>query len=231
MNQKILYKVFVWGFLALYLMVACISFFHAIEFFSVGNPKVMSIVLAFAFEFGLALSLAAVLLSDKNKKATLPWILMIILTAVQVIGNVYSTYKYMAMSQVEYYQYLAQPLLFWSESVTEENVQVVVSWIIGAILPIIALFMTDMVATNIKNMEESKEKHSDIDDINEYVDVPSDIDNKKSEITQETDQNTASETKVEEVPIKIEKTPIEIPKQSNGGFKKKLNRILQQLKK
>lgn len=138
MNQRRLYKVFIWGFLLLYLMVAAISFFHAIQFFSVGNNITMSVVLAFAFEVGLALSLAAVLLSDANKRATLPWILMIVLTAVQVIGNVYSTYKYMALSDVEYYQYLAKPLLFWMEGVTEDSVQIVVSWIIGAILPIIA---------------------------------------------------------------------------------------------
>lgn len=152
MKQKRLYKIFIWGFLFLYLLVATISFFHAIQFFSVGNNITMSVVLAFAFEVGLALSLAAVLLSDANKKTTLPWILMVTLTAVQVIGNVFSTYKYMSLSETEYYQYLAKPLLFWIEGITEENVQIVVSWIIGAILPIIALFMTDMVATNIKNL-------------------------------------------------------------------------------
>ena len=154
MNQKLLYKVFIWGFLLLYLLVAAISFFHAIQFFNVGNNMAMSVVLAFAFEIGLALSLAAVLLSDANKRATLPWILMIVLTSVQVIGNVFSTFKFMSMSGTEYYQYLAKPLLFWIEGVSEDTVQIVVSWIIGAILPIIALFMTDMVATNIKNLND-----------------------------------------------------------------------------
>ena len=157
MNQKLLYKVFICGFLLLYLLVAAISFFHAIQFFNVGNNMAMSVVLAFAFEIGLALSLAAVLLSDANKRATLPWILMIVLTSVQVIGNVFSTFKFMSMSGTEYYQYLAKPLLFWIEGVSEYTVQIVVSWIIGAILPIIALFMTDMVATNIKNLNDVNE--------------------------------------------------------------------------
>ena len=157
MNQKLLYKVFIWGFLLLYLLVAAISFFHAIQFFNVGNNMAMSVVLAFAFEIGVALSLAAVLLRDANKRATLPWILMIVLTSVQVIGNVFSTFKFMSMSGTEYYQYLAKPLLFWIEGVSEYTVQIVVSWIIGAILPIIALFMTDMVATNIKNLNDVNE--------------------------------------------------------------------------
>ena len=174
MKQKRLYKVFIWGFLFLYLLVAAISFFHAIQFFNVGNTTVMSVVLAFAFEVGLALSLAAVLLSDANKKATLPWILMIVLTGVQVIGNVFSTYKYMALSETEYYQYLAKPLLFWMEGITEESVQIVVSWIIGAILPIIALFMTDMVATNIKNLAalENGEPEKKQEPVEEHIEEP-----------------------------------------------------------
>ena len=157
MNQKVLNKVFVWGFLFLYLLVACISFCHAVEFFNIGNANWMSITLAFAFELGLALSLAAILLSDSNSKNVLPWALMIILCAVQVIGNVYSTYKYIALSETEYYQYLAQPLLFWIEDISEKTVRIIISWIIGAILPIIALFMTDMVASNLKTMNTDDE--------------------------------------------------------------------------
>lgn len=160
MNQKTLYKVFIWGFLALYLFVAGISFCHAIQFFCIGNPMIMSVMLALAFELGLALSLAAVLLSDANKKATLPWILMVVLTFVQVIGNVYSVEKYICESNAVYYQYLQNALLFWIEGVSEQTVQVIVSWIMGAILPIIALFMTDMVASNIKNMNDLKENEA-----------------------------------------------------------------------
>lgn len=160
MNQKTLYKVFIWGFLALYLFVAGISFCHAIQFFCIGNPMIMSVMLALAFELGLALSLAAVLLSDANKKATLPWILMVVLTFVQVIGNVYSVEKYICESNAVYYQYLQNALLFWIEGVSEQTVQVIISWIMGAILPIIALFMTDMVASNIKNMNDLKENEA-----------------------------------------------------------------------
>lgn len=157
MKQKALDRVFVWGFLFLYLLVATISFCHAVQFFNIGNVQWMSIVLAFSFELGLALSLAAILLSEKNKSNVLPWILMTVLTLVQVVGNVYSTFKYISLSEVEYYQYLAKPLLFFIEDVEENTIQVIVSWIIGAILPIIALMMTDMVATNIKNSSGAEE--------------------------------------------------------------------------
>lgn len=165
MNQKLLTKVFIWGFLFLYLLVACISFCHAIQFFNIGNVQWMSITLAFAFELGLALSLAAILLSDENKKQTLPWILMVVLCLVQVVGNVYSTFKYISLSETEYYQYLAKPLLFFIQEVSQDTVQIIISWIIGAILPIIALFMTDMVASNIKNLSKSKESKVESEEI------------------------------------------------------------------
>ena len=158
MNQKVLHRVFIWGFLFLYFIVALISFCHAVQYFGIGNARWMSISLAFAFELGLALSLASILLSDKNKKQTLPWILMITLTAVQVVGNVYSVFRYISVSDVDYYQYLAKPLLFFIEEVDENTIQIIVSWIMGAILPIVALMMTDMVANNIKNVSEDKKE-------------------------------------------------------------------------
>lgn len=151
MNQKTLNKVFVWGFLFLYLLVACISFCHAVEFFNIGNVMWMSVALAFAFELGLALSLAAILLSDNNKKNTLPWILMIVLCLVQVIGNVYSVFKYISLTDVDYYVYLQKSLLFMIDDISQETVQVIISWIMGAILPVIALMMTEMVASNLKS--------------------------------------------------------------------------------
>ena len=181
MNQKVLHKVFIWGFLFLYLLVALISFCHAVQFFGIGNVKWMSISLAFAFELGLALSLASILLSDKNKKQTLPWILMITLTAVQVVGNVYSVFRYISVSDVDYYQYLAKPLLFFIEEVDENTIQIIVSWIMGAILPIVALMMTDMVANNIKNVSEDKKEaiESDKDKLEEDIEEQPAVEEKK----------------------------------------------------
>ena len=181
MNQKVLHRVFIWGFLFLYFLVALISFCHAVQFFGIGNVKWMSISLAFAFELGLALSLASILLSDKNKKQTLPWILMITLTAVQVVGNVYSVFRYISVSDVDYYQYLAKPLLFFIEEVDENTIQIIVSWIMGAILPIVALMMTDMVANNIKNVSEDKKEtiESAKDELEESIEEQPVVEEKK----------------------------------------------------
>ena len=233
MNQKVLNKVFVWGFLFLYLLVACISFCHAVEFFNIGNVNWMSVTLAFAFELGLALSLTAILLSDSNSKNVLPWALMIILCAVQVIGNVYSTYKYIALSETEYYQYLAQPLLFWIEEISEETVRIIISWIIGAILPIIALFMTDMVASNLKIMHaDDKIKDTD-ENIKDEPDIiassPATFNTGTSDIIKD---NTIDEpeTKVEEKKgldlEDVEEEDVDVPTLE----KKSVNKILSGVK-
>lgn len=241
MNQKTLYKVFIWGFLALYLFVAGISFCHAIQFFCIGNPMIMSVMLALAFELGLALSLAAVLLSDANKKATLPWILMVVLTFVQVIGNVYSVEKYICESNAVYYQYLQNALLFWIEGVSEQTVQVIVSWIMGAILPIIALFMTDMVASNIKNMNDLKENEAK--ELSENDEVHQDQQYEQQAID-ELQQPLVKEEHKANVPLHsgeddiIDKPKVEVknidpvdvkpndePKESKSSIMKKLNDI------
>ena len=227
MNQKVLNKVFVWGFLFLYLLVACISFCHAVEFFNIGNANWMSITLAFAFELGLALSLAAILLSDSNSKNVLPWALMIILCAVQVIGNVYSTYKYIALSETEYYQYLAQPLLFWIEEISEETVLVIISWIIGAILPIIALFMTGMVASNLKTINADDETK----DVAENTkDEPSILAASPAPVTIEDDVPDEPNAKVEEKKgldlEDIEEEDVDVPTLE----KKSTNKILSGVK-
>lgn len=161
MTNRNLYKFFIITFAILYAATAGISFFHAIEFFNIGNVKWMSVTLAAVFEVGQATVLASLLLSDNNK-AIMPWILMILLTTVQIIGNVYSTYKFMALSDINYYQYLEKPLLFWANGISQDTVMVIISYIIGALLPIVALCMTSMAANNIKLQSNINNSHEDL---------------------------------------------------------------------
>lgn len=145
-------KIFIYAFLFLYALVAFISFCHAIEFFDIGNTHWMSIMLAFAFELGLAVCLASILIGT-NKKNNIAWLLLTILVLVQVIGNTYSVFKFISESGYDYYNYLAKPMLFMIEEVSQETVQVIISWIMGAILPIVALLMTEMIANGIKETQ------------------------------------------------------------------------------
>ena len=165
-------KIFIYAFLFLYALVAFISFCHAIEFFDIGNTHWMSIMLAFAFELGLAVCLASILIGT-NKRNNIAWLLLIILVLVQIIGNTYSVFKFISESGHDYYNYLAKPMLFMIEEVSQETVQIIISWIMGAILPIVALLMTEMVANGIKEtqmIDDSKndQKNEPITDNIEY---------------------------------------------------------------
>ena len=91
MKNKIKNNVLLTLFGILYTSIAFVSLFHAIAFFELANPRWIAIILAISFEIGQATVLFS-LLTSKDKKQTMPWILMIVLTAVQVFGNVYSSY-------------------------------------------------------------------------------------------------------------------------------------------
>ena len=165
-------KIFIYAFLFLYALVAFISFCHAIEFFDIGNTHWMSIMLAFAFELGLAVCLASILIGT-NKRNNIAWLLLTILVLVQIIGNTYSVFKFISESGHDYYNYLAKPMLFMIEEVSQETVQVIISWIMGAILPIVALLMTEMVANGIKETQmiddpKNDQKNEPITDNIEY---------------------------------------------------------------
>lgn len=175
-------KIFIYAFLFLYVFVAFISFCHAIEFFDIGNTHWMSIMLAFAFELGLAVCLASILIGT-NKRNNIAWLLLTILVLVQVIGNTYSVFKFISESGYDYYNYLAKPMLFMIEEVSQETVQVIISWIMGAILPVVALLMTEMVANGIKEAQiiddsknepitENIENHKLTEDEKEMPEVP-----------------------------------------------------------
>ena len=157
MKKSLTNKIFIYAFIFLYALVAFISFCHAIEFFDIGNTHWMSVMLAFAFELGLAVCLASILIGT-NKRNNIAWILLTILVLVQVIGNTYSVFKYISESGYDYYNYLAKPMLFMIEEVSQETVQIIISWIMGAILPIVALLMTEMVANGIKEEQMIEDK-------------------------------------------------------------------------
>lgn len=196
-KNKWLYNIFIGGFILLYLATALISFCHAIEFFTIGNVPWMATTLAAVFELGQMVVLSSLLLSN-NKKTIVPWILLVILTAVQVVGNVYSVYKYITLSGTDYYIYLQKSLIdWWLSGVSQETIIVIISWIIGALLPIIALFMTSMVANNIRlrNEEESA--------LNQEKTSETDVKETKEEDKKQEEPNVIE--KIIEKPVEVEK--------------------------
>ena len=91
-----------------------------------------------------------VTLKNKDDKKTLPWILMGILTIVQVLGNVFSSYRYMILHNTDQIDYFTKSVLFFVQSPNPDYNYVMISYITGAILPVVALCMTSMVASMLK---------------------------------------------------------------------------------
>ena len=131
-------------FAILYLIVAFSSFFHACAFFALANNEWMSIILAFAFEVGQAAVLFSLLTSKKDRSRIMPWVLMVMFTLVQVIGNVYSSYKYIILNSVENLRFFKEPIFIWTE-LPDAQANVIIVYLVGAILPVAALLLTSMI--------------------------------------------------------------------------------------
>lgn len=141
-------------FILLYLAVGFVSVYHAIGFFSVSNEGWLATILAVAFEIGQAAVLFSLLM--KSNKRTMPWILMGVLTIVQVLGNVFSSYQYMLLHSSDKIQYFTDSVLFFLKDPDPAVNQVMISYITGAILPIVALCMTSMIVDQIRPGETTE---------------------------------------------------------------------------
>lgn len=144
-------KAFLWLFIVLYTAIAFVSTYHAIAFFGLSNPTWLAVILSLAFEVGQAGVLFSILTNqDSSDKKTLPWILMGILTIAQVFGNVFSSYRYMILHNTDQIDYFTKSVLFFVQSPNPEYNYVMIAYITGAILPVVALCMTSMVASMLK---------------------------------------------------------------------------------
>lgn len=148
-------KVLIALFVILYLFVGIVSTWHSIEFFSIANMSTLAIMLAVAFEVGQAAVLFSMLTDTSQGKKFMPWCLMAILTAVQIIGNTYASYKYMIINSQEEIRYFTESILFFIADPDQHYNNVMISYITGAILPVVALMLTSMVVSFNGSPEKS----------------------------------------------------------------------------
>ena len=123
----------------------------------------MSIILAFAFEVGQAAVLLAILTSAKDRSKFTPWILMCILTLVQIIGNVYSSYKYIMLNASENLRYFKEPIFIWTD-LPDAQATVIITYISSAILPLCALLLTSMITNYLEDNGKEDEKETITDE-------------------------------------------------------------------
>ena len=198
-------NIYIGLFAILYLIVAFSSFWHAIEFFALTNHSWMSIILAFAFEVGQAAVLLAILTSAKDRSKFTPWILMCILTLVQIIGNVYSSYKYIMLNASENLRYFKEPIFIWTD-LPDDQATVIITYISSAILPLCALLLTSMITNYLEDNGKDDEKESITE---EEVNKEADEEIKENKLEEEISENEPIEEKPEKE-IKEEKPEEEI---------------------
>lgn len=147
-REYVLYGGLIITFAILYIATAFVSFYHAITFFHIANAIWLSVILSFVAEIGQASVLFSILLTD-NKKQFLPWLIMIILTSLQVIGNVVSSFDWIIAHNDAGLDGFKRSILFAVQTDDPEMFRIIVAWISGALLPVIALSMTALVAQNM----------------------------------------------------------------------------------
>lgn len=152
--MNLMQKIYIGLFAILYLAVALVSTIHAVSFFGLANNDWMAIILAVSFELGQAAVLFSLLTSKNERGKIMPWVLMSIFTLVQVLGNVYSSYKHIITNSPENLRFFKEPIFIWT-NLPDDQATVIVTYIVGAILPICALLLTSMVTNQFQNPNDS----------------------------------------------------------------------------
>ena len=188
-------------FAILYLSVAAVSTFHAFHFFGLANNSVMAAMLAGTFEIGQAAVLFSLLTDSDNRKKYMPWVLMSILTLVQVLGNVFSSYEYIITNSMDSLRYFKEPIFIWT-NLPDEQANVIVTYIQGSLLPIVCLLLTSMVTSYLSKEENNnlpnEQTSNKVEDKNDDKQINNQLE-KNEELSGE---NTKVEDSIEEQPKK-----------------------------
>lgn len=161
MTNKLVSRFIIGTFVTLYTLVSVISTIHVIDFFELSNPYWLAVTLAIGFELGAAASLASLVILKKMNK-TLVWALFITITLMQMQGNMY--YAFVNLEDFQTWSELFN--LIEEEPIYQKRV---LSFVSGAILPLVALGFIKSLVDYIKPEEEEELLSDDVagfDDLN-----------------------------------------------------------------
>ena len=133
----------------LYCSSAFVSTMHAIEFFSLANVGYLAIMLALTYEIGQAAVLSSLLIDKRNQKKVVPWILMGVLTICQILGNTFSVYKNICLNSMNELVWIKEPIFVFANDFPDKQATIIITWVMGALLPVISLLMCEMVTSYI----------------------------------------------------------------------------------
>ena len=203
-------NIYIGLFAILYITVALVSLIHSFAFFGLANDNAMSIMLGTTFEIGQAAVLLSILTSKKDRSRIMPWCLMILLTAVQVLGNVYSSYKYLMTHSTGDLRFFKEPIFIWT-TLPDAQATVIITYIVGAILPIVALCMTSMVSNYIEdtsNEDIEDTSNENIDDNSKLEKHPTEVPKDYNNIEGPAEEPTKETIEESNRPIEESKEPI-----------------------
>ena len=187
----------------MYAGTALVSTLHAFSFFQMSNTSWIAGLLAVCFELGQAAVLFSILTTKAERGKILPWVLMSILTMVQIIGNVFASYKYIMTHSLDNLKYFKDPIFVWMDMPDTQST-VILTYIASAILPIVALAMTAMITSFLNNDDKTKYNKKEVQEVDEKPpedDVINDINNKQETNIKDniiTDSNPVPLTQLEE---------------------------------
>jgi NADH:ubiquinone oxidoreductase subunit 3 (subunit A) len=165
----------------------------------------MSIILAFAFEVGQAAVLFSLLTSSKDRGRIMPWVLMTMFTLVQVIGNIYSSYKYIILNSSEDLRFFKEPIFIWTD-IPDNQANVIIVYLVGALLPIASLLLTSMITNYLTDEEEVKKLESMVPETIEKGPEPPIIIHNKEEFDKVFNEHENEEQSEEEIQNTEEET-------------------------
>ena len=140
----------------LYCSSAFVSTMHAIEFFSLANVGYLAIMLALTYEIGQAEVLSSLLIDKRNQKKVVPWILMGVLTICQILGNTFSVYKNICLNSMNELVWIKEPIFVFANDFPDKQATIIITWVMGALLPVISLLMCEMVTSYIHSDKGDK---------------------------------------------------------------------------
>lgn len=146
-------------------MTSIISTVHIISWWGLSNPFIWAIFLALVIEIGALSSLAALTTLDSKNKATI-MIIFGLITIMQIIGNVYFSYEFIANKLVSNPEFLTnwinltEPIFSSFMVVSLSSMHRVLAYVSGMLLPLVSLSFLHILVNYVqknKQLERSKQ--------------------------------------------------------------------------
>lgn len=145
------------------ILTSIISTVHIITWWGLSNPLIWAVFLAFVIEIGALSSLAALTTLDSKNKTTI-MIIFGLITLMQIIGNVYFSYEYIATQLVKNPEFLTnwinltEPIFSLFMSVSIASMHRVLAYVAGMLLPLVSLSFLHILVNYVQKTKNEEIK-------------------------------------------------------------------------